>query len=99
MYSHITCLSYIHGWRLCAIVTIVQMYFHMIVQKFLIDQPFLLIHGKVMFKESCKISLGENPNIADEKLVLLSNLTRICNIYILYAAALLKFDIINFCAN
>ena len=35
---------------------------------------------------------------ADEKLALLSNLTRICNIYILYAAALLKFDIINFCA-
>ena len=62
-------------------------------------RPDIPTHAwKVMFKESCKISLGENPNIADEKLALLSNLTRICNIYILYAAALLKFDIINFCA-
>ena len=42
--------------------------FDMIVQKSLIDQPLLLMHGKVMFKESCKRFLGTNPNIIDGKL-------------------------------
>ena len=71
--------------------------FHMIVQKSLIDQPFLPMHGKVIFKESCKRFLGANPNIIDGKLTLLSNTTRICNIY--HTQLYYKLVIINFCAN
>ena len=55
--------------------------FHIIVQKSLIDKSFLLMHGKVVFKESCKLFLGANPNIIDGKLTPLSNTRRICNIY------------------
>ena len=72
--------------------------FHMIVQKSLIDQPFLLMHGKVVFKESCKRFLGANPNIIDGKLTPLSNTTRICNIYYMQQLYY-KLVIINFYAN